>query len=36
MREVLTKKYGFTVIETLEDQKATRAAILAAIKEKTS
>ena len=33
MREVLTKKYGFTVIDTLEDQKATRAAILAAIKK---
>ncbi|MGB7622895.1 MAG: caspase family protein [Terriglobia bacterium] len=32
MREVLTRKYGFTVIETLEDQKATRAAILAAIR----
>ncbi len=33
MREVLTRKYGFTVIETLEDQKATRAAILAALKK---
>lgn len=33
MREVLTRKYGFTVIHTLEDQKATRSAILAAIKK---
>ena len=33
MREVLAKKYGFTVIETLEDQKATRAAILDALKK---
>lgn len=33
MREVLTKKYGFTVIDTLEDQKASRSAILAAIKK---
>src|SRR6185503_913935 len=33
MREVLSKKYGFTVIDTLEDQKASRAAILAAIKK---
>jgi len=33
MRESLARKYGFTVIETLEDQKATRAAILDAIKK---
>jgi hypothetical protein len=33
MREVLTKKYGFTSIDILEDQKASRAAILAAIKK---
>jgi hypothetical protein len=33
MREALARKYGFTVIETLEDQKATRAAILTAIKK---
>ena len=33
MREVLTSKYGFTVIDTLEDQMATRTAILAAIRK---
>ena len=33
MRETLTRKYGFTVIETLEDQKATRVAILGALKK---
>ncbi|MEK6324977.1 MAG: caspase family protein [Acidobacteriota bacterium] len=33
MREVLARKYGFTVIDTLEDQKATRAAILDALKK---
>ena len=33
MREVLAKKYGFTLIETLEDQKATRAAMLNALKK---
>lgn len=33
MREVLARKYGFTVIDTLEDQKATRTAILDALKK---
>lgn len=32
MQEILTRKYGFTVIETIENQNATRAAILAGIK----
>jgi len=33
MRELLTRKYAFTAVDTLEDQKANRAAILGAIKK---